>query len=392
MDLDVLRSRIDALDSQIVKSLNERASLSINIGIVKRGKSAEDGLANKKIYTDVVDNTIFHPPPTRKEDEKSHVHVPAREMAVYDRIRKINRGPLADEAVLAIYREIMSSSIALQRDITIAYLGPRGSYSQTAALERFGDSVSYSDQATIKDVFQAVESGAVTYGLVPFENTIVGSVSQTLDGFIANKGAMVRAECYLPIRHCLLGLQEGERLDGIRKVYSHPEALGQVSKWLNENMKGVERVSVSSTSYAAELASKEKDAAAVCNVVCAELYGLNVLRRNIEDMKGNMTRFFVIGDASEGPTSDDRTLIYFTVDHRQPGALCDVLNAFKAVDINLTKIDSRPSGMMAWHYFFFVEFTGHKDDENVKKAMTAMAPFVLSLRVLGSYPNQRPPQ
>ncbi|KAJ3104443.1 hypothetical protein HDU97_009228 [Phlyctochytrium planicorne] len=389
-DLNNLRTRIDSLDTQLVKLLNERAQVSINIGLVKKGAAKEGALPS----------------------DASHVHVPAREIAVYEKIRKLNRGPLTDEAVEAIYREIMSASISLQRDISIAFLGPRGSYSQTAAYQRFGDSVTYADQSTIRDVFRAVESGATTYGVVPFENSTLGSVGQTLDAFIASSTltvpkpntstsagmpssapsitarnkVMIRAEIYLPIHHCLLG--KAASLSNVRKVYSHPEALGQVSKWLGENLKGVERVAVASTSYAAELASTEPDAAAVCNIVCADMYGLNVLAKDIEDMKNNTTRFFVIGDKSEESTKDDRTLLYFTVDHRQPGALCDVLNAFKDQGINLTKIDSRPSGLMPWHYYFFVEFVGHMEDAKVQTAIKDISPFVLSFRILGSYPNQ----
>ncbi|KAI8838086.1 Prephenate dehydratase-domain-containing protein [Chytridium lagenaria] len=387
-DLTNLRSRIDTLDNQLVKLLNERAQVSINIGLVKKTSN----------------------PST---EGPSHVHVPAREIAVYDKIRTLNHGPLSNEAVEAIYREIMSASISLQRDITIAFLGPRGSYSQTAALLRFGDSVAYADQPTIRDVFKAVESGAATYGIVPFENSTLGSVGQTLDSFIASNAltspetsnsvthipssapaitlrtnVMIRAEIYLPIHHCLLS--KSTSLSQIKKVYSHPEALGQVAKWLSEHMRGVERIAVASTSYAAELASQESDAAAVCNIVCADMYGLNALAKDIEDLKNNTTRFFVIGDKTEGPTGNDRTLMYFTVDHRMPGALCDVLNAFKDQDINLTKIDSRPSGMMPWHYFFFVEFEGHMEDAKVNTAIKTMSPFLLSLKVLGSYPNQRP--
>ncbi|KAJ3218143.1 hypothetical protein HDU67_006547 [Dinochytrium kinnereticum] len=393
-DLPALRNRIDTLDNQLVKLLNERAQVSINIGLVKKGAA------------------------NAQQEGPSHVHVPAREIAVYDKveavIRKLNHGPLTNEAVEAIYREIMSASISLQRDISIAFLGPRGSYSQTAAFLRFGDSVTYADQLTIRDVFRAVESGATTYGVVPFENSTLGSVGQTLDAFIASSSltenaqpgeldmpssapsitlrskVMIRAEIYLPIHHCLLS--KASSLGAVKKIYSHPEALGQVAKWCAEKLRGVERVAVASTSYAAELASMEPDAAAVCNIVCSEMYGLNVLAKDIEDMKNNTTRFFIIGDKTEAPTNDDRTLMYFTVDHRLPGALCDVLNVFKDQGINLTKIDSRPSGMMPWHYFFFVEFEGHMHDAKAQTAIKGMKPFVLSLRVLGSYPNQRPAQ
>ncbi|KAI9325720.1 Prephenate dehydratase-domain-containing protein [Zopfochytrium polystomum] len=366
-----LRSRIDVIDAQLVALLNERAQVSINIGLAKKAAAKASGAAED------MDGS--------EGEDKTHVHIPAREMAVYQKVKSLNRGPLTGESLEAIFREIMSASISLQRDVVIAYLGPKGSFSQNAAYQRFGESVLYAEQKMIKDIFTAVESGAATYGVVPFENSTHGSVAQALDAFLVSTKVMVRAETYLPIHHCLLS---NSPVGGISKVYSHPEAFGQVSGWLNANLKEARRETVSSTSYAAELASKEPGTAAVCNAVCAEIYGLKIVASNIEDKKNNTTRFLIIGDKSEGPSAETKTLLYFTVDHRQPGALADALTALKTHNINLSKIDSRPRGDMLWHYYFIVELSGHMDDENVRQALEDMRPYCLMVKVLGSYPAQ----
>ncbi|KAJ3295519.1 hypothetical protein HDU79_009032 [Rhizoclosmatium sp. JEL0117] len=374
MDLPNLRKRIDSLDSQLVELLNERAQVSINIGLAK-GKSEE--------------------PAQKKLKGEQHIHQPAREIAVYDRVKKLNHGPLKDNAIEAIYREIMSASISLQRQITVAFLGPRGSYTAQVASNRFGDSVAYSDMPTIGDVIKAVLSRTCTYGVVPIENSTAGNVDATLDAVVkATQDAteenkvQIRAEHYLPIHHCLLSNATNKA--DIKKVYSHSQSIAQTAQWFEANMKGVERIAVASNSAAAILASKEPGAAAICGEQCADMYGLTILERNIEDKKNNTTRFFILGDKHEPSTGSDKSLLYFTVDHRQPGSLVDALNVLKTHKINLTKIDSRPSGGSPWNYFFFIEFTGHVEDANVKAALAEMGQFCLGITVLGSWPDQRP--
>lgn len=366
-DLNALRKKIDHVDKALISLLNERANISVNIGLSKK----------------VALRQLLGP----GEEDNAHVHIPAREAEVYTKIKSLNRGPLSDEAVHAIYREIMSASISLQKDITIAYLGPRGTYSHQTAVERFGDSVGYSEQSTITDIFSAVEGGAATYGVVPFENSTFGSVQQTLDRFISSD-VQIRAETYLQIRHCLLG---NTPLHLVKRVYSHPEAFGQCQRWLAAYAPHIERVTVASTSLAAEHASREPETAAICSIVCAEIYGLRVIEKNIEDLKNNTTRFFIIGNKSEGPSKEDRTLVLFTVDHRQPGALCDALTVMKKQNINLTKIDSRPSRQRPWHYVFFIEFEGHAENAHVKTALDEMKAYCLEIKILGSYPHERLP-
>lgn len=207
-----------------------------------------------------------------------------------------------------------------------------------------------------------------------------------MDYFI-HTSVQVRAETYLTVHQCLLS---NSKLDKITKVYSHPQGLGQTQHWLSAHIPNAKRIAVKSTAEAAEKAALETGAAAVCSEICAELYGLEIVEANIEDRAANTTRFLIIGAASDSPTTDDHTLITFTVDHRQPGALCDGLKVFKDYGLNLFKIDSRPSGQRPWHYVFFVECSGHFENEEIKKTLKDLEKYCLDVVVLGSFPNQRP--
>ncbi|KAK3811960.1 MAG: Prephenate dehydratase-domain-containing protein [Benniella sp.] len=363
LNLASLRQEIDQLDHKLIALLNERAQISLDIGTAKRQGSDP------------------------QEDENTHVYIPGREKQVFEKIAKLNPGPLPNENLHAIYREIMSASIALQKDVMVAYLGPIGSFSHDASMKRFGDSVQYASQGTIADVFEAVERGRCQYGVVPFENSIAGSVVPTLDKFVKSK-VKIRAETYLPVHHYLLS---NATTESIRRVYSHPVALAQCQTFLNSHLKGIELVPCASTSEAAQLASKEKFAAAICNRVCSEIYGLDVLHADIEDQQDNTTRFFIISDAWDGPSASDKTLLMFTVDHRLPGALCDGLKVFKDHNLNLTKIDSRPSLLKPWHYVFFVECAGvHGASEVMGKVIEELQKYCLDVKIVGTYPDQRP--
>ncbi|KAG2194596.1 hypothetical protein INT46_002586 [Mucor plumbeus] len=352
-DLPALRQKIDSLDTTLVNILNERARVSLDIGAAKRKDTKTD----------------------EATEEDVQVFRPGREKEIYKKLARLNSGPLNDDSLQAIFREIMSASIALQKDVSIAYLGPPGTFSHQAAYKRLGD-----------NVFVAVEKGQTTYGIVPFENSTFGSVVETLDYFI-NTSVKVRAETYLTVHQCLLS---NSKLDKITKVYSHPQGLGQTQKWLSAHIPNAKRISVKSTAEAAEKAALETGAAAVCSEICAELYGLEIVEANIEDVAANTTRFLLIGAASDSLTNDDHTLITFTVDHRQPGALCDGLKVFKDYGLNLFKIDSRPSRQRPWHYVFFIECSGHFESEEIKKALKDLEEFCLDIVVLGSFPNQRP--
>ncbi|KAI9290085.1 Prephenate dehydratase-domain-containing protein [Umbelopsis sp. AD052] len=365
-DLPSLRQKIDSLDTTLVNLLNERARVSLDIGAAKRQMETVD--------------------PSQSEEKEPHVYMPAREKQVYEKLNRLNRGPLKDDSLSAIFREIMSASISLQQNVSVAYLGPPGTFSHQAAYERFGDSVAYVPQKQITAVFEAVEKGRTTYGLVPFENSTYGSVIETMD-YLMHTDVQIRAETYLTVHQCLLS---NSKLEDIKKIYSHPQGLGQVQEWLKANCPHAERVPVKSTAEAAQLAAVETGAAAICSEICASLYGLNVVAQDIEDIKTNTTRFLILGTSSDNPTKCDHTLIRFTVDHRQPGALCDGLKVFKVHNLNLSKIDSRPSRQRPWHYVFFVECSGHAKDDNVKQAVKEMEQYCLDVFVLGSYPDQRP--
>ncbi|KAI9217679.1 prephenate dehydratase domain protein [Blastocladiella britannica] len=376
-NLDHLREQIDSLDAKIVALLNERATVSVQVGKAKAaaatGAPAPDSSSSSAVVTS------SGPDP----------YVPRREREVFETVVHLNKGPLPNEAIVAIYREVMSASISLQQQVAIAFLGPAGTHSHQAAMDRFGDSVLYVPMPSIADVFSAVEQGRALYGVVPFENSTSGSVAQTLDRFL-DSPLQIRAETYLPIHHALLSLSH---LTTIRRVYSHPEALGQCQRFLETAMPHAERVPVSSTAHAAELAAKEPYTAAICNAVCAPLYGLTIVAPRVEDAAGNTTRFLVLArDASGAAPSDrDKTLLCFTVDHRVPGALCDALRVFKDCGINLTRIDSRPDRLRnaragLWHYCFLVELVGHRSVPAVVRALEELGRFCVDLKVLGSYP------
>ncbi|KAI9491554.1 Prephenate dehydratase-domain-containing protein [Zychaea mexicana] len=371
-DLTSLRERIDSLDTTLVDLLNERAQVSLNIGAAKR-KATSPSAADESSTPE-------------KDSKELHVYMPGREKEVYAKLERLNQGPLNHSSLHAIFREIMSASIALQKDVSIAYLGPPGTFSHQAAYERLGDSVAYVPVKQISAVFEAVEKKTTTYGLVPFENSTFGTVVETLDNFVKTS-VRVRAETYLPVHQCLLS---NSKLEKISKVYSHPQGLGQTQRWLSTNLPHAKLIPVKSTAEAAEQAAAEPGAAAVCSELCSSLYGVEIVAKDIEDTAGNTTRFLIIGTSSDNATADDHTLIHFTVDHRQPGALADGLKVFKDYDLNLFKIDSRPSGLRPWHYVFVVECSGHFKNEPVQKAVKDLEQYCLDVVVLGSFPNQRP--
>ncbi|QHI69578.1 prephenate dehydratase [Tichowtungia aerotolerans] len=351
MSLDKLRKKIDQLDAQLVKLLNERVSVALEIGKTKKEQGGE-------------------------------IYVPSREKAVFERISELNKGgSLPDKSARAIYREIMSAALALESNLRICYLGPPATFTHQAARSKFGASVEYHPAGSIADVFAAVENGNADYGVVPIENSTEGAVTHTFDQFTGTT-LKICAEIYLPISLCLMASVSGEK---VSRICSKQEALGQCRHWLNANMSGIEFDAVNSTTLAAEMASKS-DCAAIASHFAAELYGLDILAENIQDVSGNTTRFLVIGAQCSEPTGDDKTSIYFGTKHKA-GALHDALGALQANGINMSKIESRPSGDKVWEYVFFVDFEGHADNPNVKKALKEMEDHCAVLTVLGSYPK-----
>jgi chorismate mutase/prephenate dehydratase len=350
MSLGELRKKIDGLDEEIVRLLNERARTALEIGRLKKDAGAQ-------------------------------VFDPARERAVFERVSGLTEGPLPPDAVRAIYREVISAARALERRAVIAYLGPPATFTHMAARGRFGAGVEYLPCETIRDVFAMVEKRAADHGVVPIENSTEGAVTHTLDQFIETP-LRICAEIYLPISLHLVANVAREK---IRKVYSKAEVFGQCRRWLQQNLTGVDFVPVSSTTRGAELAAKEADAAAIAGRLAAELYGLAFVAEDIQDLGGNTTRFLVLARAYGPPSGRDRTSLLFAVKDKV-GALYHTLSVFAESGINMTKIESRPSRGKAWEYYFFVDVEGHADDANVRRALAELEHHCSLLTVLGSYP------
>ena len=351
MDLKRLRKTVDSIDSRILALLNKRAKVILDIGKLKA-----------------------------KRHES--VYVPDREKDVYDKLIAKNKGPLSKESIRAIFREVMSSALSLEKPLEIAYLGPELTFTHTAALKKFGSSVSYTGCETITDVFAEGEKGRADYGVVPIENSIEGAVNHTFDMF-ADSDVKICSEVFLEISHSLLSKDADKTR--IVKVYSNPQVFGQCRLWLEANLPKIELVEVSSTAKAAEKASKEKGAACIANESASKRYALKVLYRSIEDSTHNVTRFLVIGKASGKPTKEDKTSIMLSVKDKV-GALHDILVPFKRHGINLTKIESRPSKVRAWEYYFFVDMEGHYSERKVSRALEELRKETVYLKILGSYP------
>lgn len=351
MDLKRLRRAIDSIDSDILKLLNKRARVIEDVGRIKAR-------------------------------EKASVYVPDREKGVYTRLLAENTGPLPAESVKAIFREVMSSALNLEHPLKIAFLGPEFTFTHLASMKKFGSSVSYVGCETITDVFREVEKKRADYGVVPIENSIEGAVNHTLDMF-ADSDLKICSEVYLEISHSLLSKVADKRK--IRRVYSKAEVFAQCRSWLEANLYGVELVEASSTAKAAAIASREKGSACIASELAAKKNGLKVLSRGIEDSAHNVTRFLVIGTYEARPTGDDKTSLMFSVKDRA-GALHDMLVPFKKYRINLTKIESRPSKVRAWEYYFFVDLAGHVASGKVQKAIAELGHAASYVKVLGSYP------
>jgi chorismate mutase/prephenate dehydratase len=345
------RKAIDKLDEQIVRLLNERIEHVLEIGAIKR-KAGEE------------------------------IYVPDRELAVLQRICHKNHGPLPEYSLRAIYREIMSSALALEKTMVIAYLGPEATFTHQAAIRRFGASLSYASQSTIADVFSVVAKNRADYGVVPVENSTEGVVTHTLDMFVDSDLKIV-AQIVLPIQHCLFS--RAKRAN-IRKLYIHPQTLAQCRGWLHRSFPHAEIVETSSNARSAELAAKDRRSGALGGALAAEKYGLPILEQDIQDQTANATRFLVLGRKSPSPTGRDRTSLMFSIADKV-GALHRALAPFRRYRLNMTQIYSRPSKRRAWEYFFFVDCDGHVEDRKVANALEQLHQHCSFVKVLGSYPN-----
>jgi chorismate mutase/prephenate dehydratase len=348
--LEALRAGIDQIDRKLVDLLNERGKLVLDIGELKR-------------------------------QSNSRIYAPSRETAVFQRVVEHNQGPLPPRALQSIFREIMSACIALEQPITVAYLGPQGTFTHLAARAKFGASVDYLPTRDIMGIFRSVATGAAELGVVPVENSIDGGISDTLDAFM-NANVQICSELVMEIHHCLMAR---ERQTSIKTIYSKPQVFAQCARWLSEHYGDCDLVSVASTARACELAGEEADTAAIAHASAAATYGLEIIHKNIEDIAHNVTRFVVLGQESCTPSGRDKTSIVLSVTHKS-GALHDALRPFQTHGLNLTRIESRPSKRNPWEYYFFIDFEGHRDDEEARAALQEVHERCIYLQVLGSYP------
>ena len=317
-----------------------------------------------------------------KQTAGEEIYAPEREEAVLRRVTGKSVGPLTNDSLRAIYREIMSSALALEKPLVIAYLGPEATYSHMASVKKFGSSLRYIPMPNIADVFIEVAKGRADYGVVPIENSTEGAVTHTYDMFI-NSELKVCAQTMLRIRH---NLMSAGRRDQIKKLYSIPQVFAQCRQWLHTNMPHAELVEVSSSSRAAQIAKDNPTAGALASELAAKIYGLTIHDSHIQDSSENVTRFLIIGRKSPPRTGNDRTSIMFSVQDRV-GALHDCIASFKKFKINMTKIESRPNRQKAWEYYFFVDLLGHADDPKLKKALAELSKHTMFIKILGSYPN-----
>lgn len=351
MKLKDYRDLLDQIDDQILVLLQQRATIVKKVGELKSSTGVEQ------------------------------IYAPHREREILSRLEAQNRGQFPSDALHKIYTEIISACRALERPLSIAFLGPAGSFGHTVGSHLFGKSVEFIAVTPQPDIFAAVESGRADYGVVAIENSTHGTVRDVLEMFQYTT-LQICGECFLPIKQHLLSKSA---LAQIKKIYSHPQAFAQCRQWLSQNMSAVQQVEVSSTSEAAELAASQPNTAAIASQLAGEIYGLSVVGESIMDGPNNTTRFLVIGSHPADQTGNDRTSILFAVEDKV-GALWEVLQILKNYEINMSKIESLPSRTKVWEYVFFVDLEGHAEDENVQKALTAMEEFCVLVKILGTYP------
>ena len=355
-DLSNIRDSIDAIDARIHTLHNERARFAQLVGISKSASG-------------------------RAVD----FYRPERESEVLRLALKRNHGPLRDEEVVRLFREIMSACLAQQDPLKVAFLGPEGTFTQAAVLKHFGSSVRALPLPAIDEVFHEVEGGVADFGVVPIENSSEGTVNHTLDMFLTS-GLKICGEVELRISHFLMGKMSG--LDAVKRVCAHPQALAQCRGWLDDQLPEAERVGVSSNAEGARRARDERGTAAIAGRAAAEIYGLNLLANEIEDRSDNTTRFLVIGRKLFNASGADRTtLLVSTSGTDDAGALFRLLEPFAQHRVNMTRIESRPSRKRKWDYVFFIDVEGHVSDAPVAQALAAMQMRASLFKVLGSYPR-----
>jgi chorismate mutase / prephenate dehydratase len=356
--IDDIRRQIDAIDEQLQALISQRAQLARAVGESK------------------------FPEPAGLSSTPRDYYRPEREAEILRNAAARNAGPLKDEEIVRLFREIMSACLAQQEPLKIAFLGPEGTFSQAAVLKQFGHSVRTLAVPSIEEVFHDVEAGIADFGVVPVENSTEGTVSNTLDMLVTTP-LLISGEVELRIRQHLLGRMA--TLGEVHKVYSHQQSLAQCRAWLEQRLPGIEQVAVASNAEAARLAATEKGAAAIAGGTAAEVYGLQQLMANIEDRPDNTTRFVVIGREAPGPSGRDKTSLLLSSRHKA-GALQELLYPLSRHKVSMTRIESRPSRRGKWDYVFFVDVEGHREDSNVAAALLELEATAAWCRVLGSYP------
>jgi len=354
--LKPLRQRIDAIDKELLRLLNERAQCALEVGEVKQGDESSE-------------------PPV--------FYRPEREAQILSSLMAENPGPLNDADIAGLFREVISCCLNLEMPLTVAYLGPEGTYTEAAAIKQFGHFATTRPLPSIDEVFREVEAQAVHYGVVPVENSTEGMVNHTLDCFLTSR-VKICAEVELAIHHALLRNETGE--GEIREIVSHAQSLAQCRSWLDRHYPSVPRVAVASNAEAAKQAAADPSIVAIAGEIAAQQYGLRVLSARIEDQADNKTRFLVLGNQQVGPSGRDKTSILVSV-RNEPGALLRVLQPFDTFGISLTRIETRPARSGDWSYVFFIDFDGHQTDDNARQVIDAIRAVAFEVRSLGSYPQ-----
>lgn len=361
LSLDELRVKIDATDRELIKLINERAGYVVQVGEIKR----QSGIP---------------------------IYAPHREAEVLTKVQGYNQGPISNQTIEAVYRELMSGSFALEQPLRIGYLGPVGTFSHYAAMRHFGSSVEFDNLRAIEGVFQEVARGHVDYGMVPIENSTGGGITETLDAFLSYHNQLnIYGEVQLNVHFSLLANCEPQN---VKRIYSKPEAFMQCRNWLATQYPRVELIPAESTAAAVRRAKEETDAdpecgtAAIGSALAGEIYGLHALFDQLEDRQGNITRFLILSKSETEISGNDKTSIMFTSDDR-PGSLADVLTVFKRAGINLTHIDKRPSLEVNWDYTFFVDALGHTSEPKFAEVIGEARAYCKDLTVLGSFPRCR---
>lgn len=350
--IEQLRSEIDSIDNNIVKLLNDRSRVVMEVARFKAGRNME-------------------------------FHVPGRERQIYERLVERNDGPFPNDALRTVYREIISACLSLESPMKVAFLGPKATFSHLATMQHFGLSALLVPLKSISSVFEEVEKGKAQYGVVPVENSTEGVVSHTLD-MLVSSSLKINAEIMLEVHHDLLS--STGRIEDIKKVCSHSQPIAQCRKWLDDNLPGVPLVDVASTATAAQIASEDDSTAAIASELAGNIYDLKIVHNRIEDQLNNFTRFLIVSRRESEHSDNDKTSILFAVKD-DPGVLFRMLEPFAKRGINLSKIESRPFKQKAWEYIFFLDFYGNSSDPGVSEALKELETFCQFVKILGSYPR-----